>query len=73
MERIYGVARSRFREIDLAGRKVRLLGVTGSGLMKGSAQFSLFEDDKRLERMAEAIERIKEKFGDDAVGRARLM
>ncbi|MCC6502455.1 MAG: DNA polymerase IV [Deltaproteobacteria bacterium] len=42
---------------------VRLLGVSISGLAKGSGQMSLFEDDRRRQRLLEAMDEVNRSFG----------
>jgi hypothetical protein len=51
---------------------VRLLGVGVSGLQTGARQLGLFEaaQDSRHEKLAEAVDKIRAKYGWDAVRRA---
>jgi DNA polymerase-4 len=76
-EPVVEAARRLFRErIRLAGRGVRLLGVGVSGLESARAvQGSLFEApaDERARKMARAADAVREKLGEKAVTRARLL
>lgn len=58
---------------EIRGRRIRLVGVSGSGLGEPS-QLALFaEDDPRRRRAAEATDAIRRRFGERAVTRARLL
>lgn len=76
-EPLYRAAKSMLRErLDLAGRGVRLLGVTATHLACAeSAEQSLFpsEDIERSERAAQAIDRLRGRFGHGAVTFGRLL
>ena len=76
-EPIVEAARGLFRErIRLAGRGVRLLGVGVSGLEPArSVQGTLFEApvNERARKMARAADAVREKLGEQAVTRARLL
>jgi nucleotidyltransferase/DNA polymerase involved in DNA repair len=76
-EPIVEAARRLFRErIRLGGKGVRLLGVGVSGLEPaGRGQGSLFEDreESRARRLARAADAVREKVGERAVTRARLL
>ena len=49
---------------------VRLLGVRFTHLVSGSQQLSLFEDRPDQVQLYQAMDRIRKRFGGDAVGRA---
>ncbi len=58
---------------EIRGRRIRLVGVAGSGLEE-PAQMALFGDeDPRRRRAAEATDEIRRRFGERAVTRARLL
>jgi DNA polymerase-4 len=54
------------------GRAVRLIGITGISLVDAQ-QLTLFGDGQRVQRLAEATDAVREKFGDRAITRARLL
>jgi DNA polymerase-4 len=58
---------------EVRGLKIRLLGVTASGLGERD-QMSLFEaDDPRRRRVTEAADTVRHRFGERAITRARLV
>jgi DNA polymerase-4 len=72
-EAVFAAAMRLYREkVSLGRKKVRLLGVGVSGLApRDAGQLKLFGDpgtDKR-HRMAEAVDRVRKKLGDNAVQR----
>ena len=74
-EGIWPVAVRLLRIADRKKRRVRLVGVTLSGLHRSSAgQLSLFEaEDQHDRRMASAIDALRLRFGRHAVTRAALL
>ena len=76
-EVIVRAARELFAErIDLGTHGVRLLGVGISGLSRpGAGQGSLFTDpaEEKARRASRAADAVRERFGEDAVQRARLL
>ena len=69
---ILSISWSLFEETPLGGQKIRLLGVTASGLDMPSGQMSLFSDAGEKNRQTmKAVDNIRRKFGDGAIGRAR--
>ena len=48
---------------------IRLIGVRFSGLVAGSSQLSLFDDTGKEARLLGAMDKIRNRFGDGAVGR----
>jgi DNA polymerase-4 len=52
---------------------VRLIGVKFSHLIQGTHQFSLFEDSQRQVQLYNALDKMKKRFGEDAVLRAVAM
>jgi DNA polymerase-4 len=70
-DQIFSVAWALFQDVPLHGQKVRLLGVTASGLDGSSGQLDLFaESRERSRRAMRAVDSIRKKFGSDAIGRA---
>jgi DNA polymerase-4 len=67
---IYQAARELFRSLDNRGKAVRLLGVTVSGFGDGEKnQLFLFEsgETKRLFKLDESLDRIREKYGENII------
>jgi DNA polymerase IV len=59
---------------EVRGKKIRLLGVTASGLDDGEGQMALFEAvDPRRRRVVEAEDAVRHRYGDRAITRARLV
>lgn len=73
-ENIYGAARGLLDEVSLL-RPVRLIGVSLHNLTDRTAeQLSLFAAaDESKERLAKAVDAVKDKFGDKSITRARLL
>ncbi len=58
---------------ELHGQRIRLVGVTASNF-RDRQQLALFEgEDPRRHQAAEALDRIRRKYGERAVTRARLV
>jgi len=68
---LYKTVKKLFIGFDLKGRKVRLVGVRASGLIDAGVCDSIFVDEKK-EKVHKAIDKIKGKFGDNAIYRARI-
>ncbi len=49
--------------------RVRLVGVTFTGLVRGTYQLNMFEDTEELIALYQAMDKIKNRFGYDAVTR----
>lgn len=63
-------------KVDFGGQGVRLLGIAATKLAgKGESPQSLFPDEhaSRRRRAAQAVDKLRERFGDDAVTRGRLL
>ena len=54
------------------GRAVRLIGITAISLADAQ-QLTLFDDGQRVQRLSEAADSVRKKFGDRAITRARLL
>lgn len=76
-EPIFEAARQLFAKNDQRkGRGIRLLGIGTTNLIeRGSGQALLFEDDETIlsKRRARAIDAVREKIGEKAITRARLL
>jgi DNA polymerase IV len=71
-EPIFAVALALARP-ETRGKRIRLVGVTASGLQHGS-QLGLFEATaERRHRLAEASDTLRRRYGHSAVTRARLL
>jgi len=73
-EDIYRETRALLRAENLGGRKVRLVGVSVSGL-ESDPQTSLFDsaEPARKDKVEEVIARVRGKFGKSAITRAALL
>lgn len=49
--------------------RLRLIGISFKGLVRGKYQIDLFEDTREMMALYEAMDKIKRRFGEDAVGR----
>jgi len=75
-ERLWPIARGLFRKADRPQRRVRLIGVSLSGLSRGvTSQLGLFEAEETPvdSRVAEAVDSLAERFGEGSVTRAALL
>lgn len=76
VETIWPVARELFRGADRPRSRIRLVGVTMSGFgSTGDPQIGLFESPRpAVDRaVADAVDRLRERFGRDSVRRAALI
>ena len=71
---MYAVARNLF-EANHAGEKVRLIGVSASGLVKKaeSQSVAMFDDDRRHSIFVKVVDSIRDRFGDDSIKRGGAM
>ncbi len=61
------------RKVDMAGKKVRLVGVAATNLeAAGSGQLSLFQssDEEKLARLDRVVDKIRDRLGKDAIKKA---
>ncbi len=77
-ETIYATAREMADALRWGGKKVRLIGVTLTGLAGAGAarQGSLFGDEgkrEKLDRLHEAVDRVRERYGESAIKRAAVV
>lgn len=70
-EVIYHTAQALFRELKLY-RGIRLLGVAASGFDDFTAM-SLFSEEEKKENLYEAIDKIKQRFGEKGITKANLI
>jgi DNA polymerase-4 len=69
-DRIFSIVWDLFGKISLQGKKIRLIGVVASGLDRPSDQLHLFTNGgDRSRRTMSAIDNIRRRFGDEAIGR----
>lgn len=59
-----------FKKIYTRRMRLRLIGIRFSGLVHGSHQMDLFEDTEELMNLYQSMDRMKNRFGKTAVGRA---
>lgn len=50
--------------------RIRLVGIRFTGLVRGNLQINLFEDTQEMVSLYQAMDKIKNRFGSDKVGRA---
>jgi DNA polymerase-4 len=72
---LYREGRKLLKGAWVRARKVRLVGIGASNLSTTGHQLGLFDQrhDERLVRLAEAVDRIRDRFGEDAIQRASLL
>lgn len=59
-----------FKKLYTRRMRLRLIGIRFSGLVHGSHQMHLFEDTEELMNLCQSMDRMKNRFGKTAVGRA---
>lgn len=59
-----------FKKLYTRRMRLRLIGIRFSGLVHGCHQMDLFEDTEELMNLYQSMDRMKNRFGKDAVGRA---
>lgn len=64
------IAQDLFNKIYTRRMRLRLVGLRFTGLVHGSHQMNLFEDTEELMNLYQTMDRIKNRFGADAVRRA---
>lgn len=72
MDTIYKTIKELLDKFNRKGKKVRLVGVKVSNFAQGEVQATLFEekDEEKQESIHKAIDKIKNKFGREAIFRA---
>ena len=71
-ELLFTVARDLLRRTAVPGRGVRLVGITAISL-SDAQQLTLFDADERADRLTRSIDAVRERFGDRAIVRARVL
>ena len=69
---LYETALALLRRTLAAGRGVRLIGLTAISL-SDAQQLTLFDAPERGDRLATSIDLVRQRFGDEAITRARLL
>jgi len=62
--------RELFRKVYQRRMLIRLIGVRFSHLVQGTQQLNLFEDTSEMVKLYQAMDRMRDRFGPDAVKRA---
>ncbi len=71
--RIYSSALKVLEGIDLENKKLRMIGVSVSNLLKDISQLPLLEELKKKKRILEAMDRVNNKYGEFTLARALLL
>jgi len=71
-EPLYAAGVMLLRRTLVAGRGVRLIGLTAINLTDAQ-QLTLFDGQPRSDRLARSLDAVRERFGDAAITRARLL
>ena len=50
--------------------RIRLVGISFTGLVRGTYQINMFEDTEEMVALYQALDKMKKRYGFDAVGRA---
>ncbi|SFH78715.1 DNA polymerase IV [Halpernia frigidisoli] len=64
------VALELFKKLYTRRMRLRLIGVKFTGLVHGNHQMNLFEDTEELMNLYQTMDKIKNRFGENAVGKA---
>jgi DNA polymerase-4 len=71
-EPLYETALALLRKTLVAGRGVRLIGITAIAL-SDAQQLTLFDGGDRRDRLTRSIDLVRQRFGERAITRARLL
>lgn len=71
-EPLYAAGVALLRRTLVAGRGVRLIGLTAINLTDAQ-QLTLFDGQPRSERLARSLDAVRKRFGEGAITRARLL
>lgn len=53
--------------------RIRLVGISFTGLVRGTYQINMFEDTEEMMALYQALDKMKKRYGFDAVGRANAI
>jgi DNA polymerase-4 len=67
---ILSVARELFTKLYKKGMKIRLIGIRLSNFVEGAQQIDLFNDTNEMINLYQALDKMKKRFGKDAIQRA---
>lgn len=67
---IINTAKELFKKIYQRRMMIRLIGIRLSALAGGTQQLSLFEDTSEMANLYYTMDKIRKRFGNNAVGRA---
>ncbi len=70
---IISVAQDLFKRVYTRRMLIRLLGVRLSSLITGTQQLNLFDDTPETVNLYQTMDRIRKRYGKDAIGRAAAM
>lgn len=71
--KIIPVVKELYKKLYQRRMLVRLVGVRFSHLVEGGHQIDIFEDDEKILNLYQAMDRMRERYGDRAVIRAKGM
>ena len=63
------VAKDLFTKLYQRRMRLRLVGIQFSGLVRGNYQINIFEDTQEIMALYQAMDRMKTRYGFDAVAR----
>jgi hypothetical protein len=70
---LFRLAADLIQTVEVGERQVRLLGLSGGGLEPRETPDQLdIEEGVEWQRVEDAVAQVRERFGDEAVGPARL-
>jgi DNA polymerase-4 len=67
---ILSTGRELFTKLYKKGRQIRLIGIRLSNLVEGAQQIDLFNDTNEMINLYQALDKMKKRFGKDAIHRA---
>ncbi len=70
---IISIAQDLFKRVYTRRMLIRLLGIRLSSLISGTQQLNLFEDTPETVNLYQTMDRIRKRYGKDAIGRAAAM